>query len=275
MMPLARTRLARTCLIAGPAAVPPLILLHGFTGDSTAWSDLVPFLGPERPVWAVDLVGHGHSPAPADPAAYTMPAVVASVAAAARAEGVARAHWLGYSMGGRVALHLALAEPALVASLILVGASPGIPDPEARARRRADDAELAALLRQEGIEAFVERWMDHPLFASQSRLGPAHLERMRAQRLRNRPEALARVLEGLGTGTMEPLAERLGAIRAPVLLMAGAEDLKFAALARRMAARLPRAELAILPGAGHAVQVEAPRETAGQVEAFLRRAVPG
>ena len=265
------TRLHVTRLVEGNELSLPLLLLHGFTGDSTTWSDLVACLGPERVVLGVDLVGHGRSPAPEDPAEYTMPAVVASVAATVRAAGVERAHWLGYSMGGRVALHLALAEPSLVQCLILVGASPGIPDPAARAERVAQDVALAAFIRREGIEAFVDRWMAHPLFASQARLGDAHLARMRAQRVGNRPAALARVLEGMGTGAMEPVVDRFGEIQVPVLLAAGAEDAKFSQLARHMAERLPRAEMVIVPGAGHAVQVEAPRALAAAVEAFLRR----
>ena len=124
-----------------PHAV-PLVLLHGFTGDATTWDSLVGHLGANRPVLAVDLVGHGQSEAPDDPGAYTMPAtvdaVLAAVAAVAdgpRVGGATRAHWLGYSMGGRVALNLTLVAPGAVAGLVLIGASPGIADPTARTDR--------------------------------------------------------------------------------------------------------------------------------------------
>jgi 2-succinyl-6-hydroxy-2,4-cyclohexadiene-1-carboxylate synthase len=252
----------------------PLVLLHGFTGDATTWSDLVPYLDPHRPAFAVDLVGHGLSDAPDDPRAYAMDAAVASVLAATVCAGIGRAHWLGYSMGGRVALHLALAAPERVASLHLIGASPGIDEPAARAARAAEDAALADFIETAGLEAFVERWMAHPLFASQARLGPERLARARAQRLRNRPHALARTLRGMGTGTMEPLWDRLGEIHAPVLLVAGEADVKFRAIAEAMRARLPRAEVHIAPGADHAVQVEAPEDLGAAVRAFLARVDP-
>lgn len=270
MTPLHLARLA-----PGWPGSTPLVLLHGFTGDATTWVDLLPHLDAARPVWALDLVGHGRSPAPAAAAEYAMSAVMASVAEALRGAGLIRAHWLGYSMGGRVALHLALAEPGLVASLALVGASPGIPDPAARAARVAEDEALAAVIEREGLAAFVDRWSAHPLFATQAALGPEHLARMRAQRLRNRPEALARVLRGMGTGAMEPVAERLWEIRVPVLLVAGALDEKFAGIAGLMAGRLQAPDLWIAPGVGHAVQLEDPAGLAAAWEAFLRRAEGG
>jgi 2-succinyl-6-hydroxy-2,4-cyclohexadiene-1-carboxylate synthase len=269
------TPLHLALLASGRPGTTPLVLLHGFTGDATTWADLLPHLDAGRTVWAVDLVGHGRSPAPEGLAEYTMAAVVASVAAAVRGAGVERAHWLGYSMGGRVALHLALAEPGLVASLALVGASPGIPDPVARAARVAEDEALAAFIEQEGLAAFVDRWSGHPLFATQAALGPEHLARMRAQRLRNRPEALARVLRGMGTGAMGPVVDRLSEIRAPVLIVAGALDDKFTRLAQLLAGRLQASDLWIAPNVGHAVQVEAPAALAVAWEAFLRRAEGG
>jgi 2-succinyl-6-hydroxy-2,4-cyclohexadiene-1-carboxylate synthase len=255
--------------VDGPAAGHPLVLLHGFTGDSTTWEVLLPHLGDGRPVLGVDLVGHGRSAAPDDPAAYTMPATVRAVAAALGRAGVGAAHWLGYSMGGRVALQLALARPDVVRSLVLVGASPGLDDPAARRARVAAHEALAAAIERDGVPAFVDRWMAHPLFATQAGLGAEHLARARAQRLRNRPHALAHTLRGMGTGAMEPVVERLAEIEAPVLLAAGALDEKFRALAERMAARLRRAEVVVVPGAGHAVQVEAPAALGAAVRGFL------
>lgn len=273
-MPAIRLHARR--LIDGPLdRAIPLVLLHGFTGDATTWADLAAHLGSARPLLALDLVGHGRSPAPDDPAAYTMAATVAAVVATIDGLGIARAHWLGYSMGGRVAIHLALARPARVASLALVGTSPGLDDPAARAERVRADAALADLVEREGIAAFVDRWMAKPLFASQARLGAPALARARAQRLRNRPHALAHTLRGMGTGAMAPVTERLAEITVPVLLIAGAEDAKFTDLAVRMATRLEHAEVQVVPGAGHAVQAEAPARLGALVEAFLGRVEGG
>jgi len=267
-------RLHAERLIDGPPGATPLILLHGFTGDTTTWSSLVPHLGADRPALAIDLVGHGRSDAPDDPAAYTMPATVAAVVKTLTDLGIPRAHWLGYSMGGRVALSLAVAHPEAVASLMLVGTSPGITDPAASAERVAADTALAGLIEQAGVETFVDRWMAQPLFASQARLGADDLARARAQRLRNRPHALAHTLRGLGTGAMRPLWDRLADVRAPSLLIAGELDPKFRAVADDMAARLPHAEVAVISCAGHAVHAEAPHALGAAIRVFLERVDP-
>jgi len=263
------------------------VLLHGFTGDSTTWAHLGSELGDERPVHGIDLVGHGRSEAPVAAAAYTIASTIRSVVRAVSDLGsalpesaplapgpVPSSHWLGYSMGGRVALSLALAEPGAVASLVLVGASPGLADPVARAARVAADTTLADAVERDGLEAFVDQWMRHPLFASQARLGPDFLAGARAQRLRNRAHALAHTLRGMGTGAMPPLWDRLDEVRVPVLLVHGALDGKFAALAHDMATRLPDARVLAVPDAGHAVHVEAPAALAAAVRGFLRQVDP-
>jgi 2-succinyl-6-hydroxy-2,4-cyclohexadiene-1-carboxylate synthase len=259
-----------TPLDEGPATARCLVLVHGFTGDSTTWAPLLPHLGPDRPVWGLDLVGHGRSAAPVDPSAYTMRACLQAIRDTIEPRGLAPAHWLGYSMGGRVVLNLALEHPRLVASLSLIGASPGIDDPAARAERLRADADLADVIERDGLAAFVDGWMAQPLFRTQQRLGEDFLHRARAQRLRNRPHALALTLRGLGTGVMEPLGPRLGSVAAPVLLITGALDAKLTVLAGRMAEVLPRAGAVVVPDAGHAAHLEAPEAVGAAVRDFLR-----
>ena len=257
---------------AAPVPATPLVLLHGFTGDNSTWSGLLPELARRwpGPIFGLELVGHGHSPAPADPAAYRMSATLAAILASLdRAELPGPVHWLGYSMGGRVALSLALAHPERIASLCLVGASPGLAEPEARSARVAADEALARSIEQAGLEAFVDRWMANPLFASQARLGPADLAAARAQRLGCQPEALAHSLRQLGSGRMPSLWDRLSDLAAPTLLIAGGLDAKFDALSRRMAARIPGSRLVSIPDTGHAVHVEAPARLAGALIGFL------
>jgi len=259
-------------LADGPASRRPVVLLHGFTGDTSTMVRLAEALaedGPARAIWAVDLVGHGRSPAPDDPAAWSVPAQARAVAAALAGRGVERAIWLGYSMGGRVALAAAAGLAERVEALVLVGVSPGLADGRERAARRAADEALAASIERDGVAAFVDRWMALPLFATQDRLGPAHRERMRAQRLANRPEALAASLRLAGTGAMEPLWDALPALAMPVLLVAGELDAAYRALADAMAASLPRAVRADVAGSGHAVPLEAPAALAARVARFL------
>ncbi len=250
----------------------PLLVLHGFTGRVESMADVGRAFSTgsrARPVVAVDLVGHGESDSPPDPTAYSMASCVAQVTAVLDALALSRVQLLGYSMGGRVALSLAVAHPARVASLVLVGASPGLADADAREARVAADEALARRILDRGLERFVDEWMALPLFASQARRGAAALAAERAWRLRGSAEGLAGSLRGMGTGAMPPLHERLGEIAQPVLLVAGALDEKFAEIARQMQPRLPRAQCALVENAGHAAHWEEPARFAESVAGFL------
>ena len=238
------------------AGVPePLLLLHGFTQTGRGWDEVARHLDGERyrPL-APDLRGHGAA-GPRRP--IDMDACVRDVAGLAAGSFVLA----GYSMGGRIALHVALAHPDRVARLVLVSTTAGIEDAEARARRRADDEALAHWLAVEGrtMSEIADRWGAQPLFARQA---PEVAAATRADRLTNDPANLAAALRGLGTGTMAPLWDRLGELEMPVTVMAGERDAKFVALAERLARELPNAELQIVPDAGHALALEAPAAVA-------------
>jgi 2-succinyl-6-hydroxy-2,4-cyclohexadiene-1-carboxylate synthase len=259
---------------------PPLVLLHGFTGSSAAWGELRERLARRRRVIAFDLPGHGASPVPQDPDRSRLPQVADALVRALCALSVPRADWLGYSLGARTALHVALAYPATVRSLVLEGASPGIADSVERAARAAADAQLAAAIESDGLERFVEAWLAQPLFASQARLPDDVRARERDRRLRGSVAGYATALRAMGTGAQAPLWDRLGAIRARSLLIAGALDVKYCGIAQAMAAALPDARVAIVPGAGHAVHLERPDAWLAEVESFLggddvAAAVPG
>lgn len=234
----------------------PLVLLHGFTGSAATWEGVRTLLGARRRVVALELPGHGRSPAPEPPGGLAELAR-AAVATAARL-GAGRADWLGYSLGGRIALRVALDHPAAVSRLVLESASPGIADDAARAARAAADDALAARITQDGLAWFVDHWMAQPLFASQRRLDPAVLARERRLRLAQSAGGLAAALRALGVGRQAPLWDRLPAMTAPALLVAGAGDARYVAIARAMAARLPDARLAVVPDAGHTVHLENP-----------------
>ena len=229
-----------------------LVLLHGFTQTRQSWRRTAAELGGRYRAIAPDLPGHGH-------AADRRPASFAACTAYVRALGGDRFDLCGYSMGGRIALHAALGLGDRVRRLVLVSASPGIADPDERARRRAADEALAARVEAIGIEAFAREWGAQPLFAGQPERVAAAAH---ADRLRNTPAGLAAALRGLGTGVMDPLWDRLAELTMPVTLVVGERDEKFRALADRMAAALPDAELVVVPGAGHAPQLERPGELA-------------
>ena len=247
-----------------------VLVLHGFTGSAEAMRGVAERLGEDRRCILVDLVGHGSSAAPESPEDYRMERCLADLLGVLDALRESRAHLVGYSMGARVALSLAAAHPERVRSAVLVGARAGIEDPEARRARIDQDEALARRILEEGIEWFVDHWMSLPLFASQSRLGPQALAEAREGRLRNRAHGLALSLRGMGAGAQPPLFEKLDRIRAPVLLVVGAEDAHFLAIARELARRLPRARVQTLPEAGHAAHLENPEAFDGIARAFLR-----
>jgi 2-succinyl-6-hydroxy-2,4-cyclohexadiene-1-carboxylate synthase len=236
----------------------PLLLLHGFTGSAAAWAALIPRLAQHMRTLAVDLIGHGRSDAPHDPERYRMERCVEDLLALLDALEVDSAAVLGYSMGGRVALHLAAAAPGRIAALALESSSPGIADVAERQARVTADEALANAIEREGVDAFVDRWEALPLFTSQASL-PAHARaRLRAQRLQNRAIGLANSLRGMGAGRQEPLWERLPTLDVPTLLIAGELDTKYCAITRHMAAALPNARHVIVRDAGHAVHLEQP-----------------
>jgi 2-succinyl-6-hydroxy-2,4-cyclohexadiene-1-carboxylate synthase len=248
---------------------PPLVLLHGFTGSARSWGRFGELLCARFTTVAVDLVGHGESDAPGDLEHYAMARCVEDAATAVAKLGFERAAWLGYSMGGRTALHVANAEPSAVSALALIGASAGLDCVEDRLARRSADETLAARIEREGIEAFVDYWQDIPLFATQKAL-PAEIgASVRAGRLRNSATGLANSLRGMGTGAQEPLHERLAELAMPALVLAGELDVKYVQLGEQLAAMLPAARFEVIPGAGHAAQLERPEETAGAVFRFF------
>ena len=225
-----------------------LVLLHGFTQTGRSWQPIGHALAGRYRAVAPDLPGHGAF-------AERRPASFAACDAYLRAVSDAPYTLAGYSMGGRVALHAALSLGPRVRRLVLVGASPGLADPAERAARATADAALADRIEAIGLDAFVTEWGAQPLFAGVPR-GVA--DAADADRRRNTASGLAAALRGLGTGVMPPLWERLGELAMPVDLVVGERDEKFRALAERMAAAIPAADVHVVAGAGHAVQLEAP-----------------
>jgi 2-succinyl-6-hydroxy-2,4-cyclohexadiene-1-carboxylate synthase len=236
--------------------VESVVLLHGFGGTRRAWDGVLAHLPAERyrPL-ALDLPGHGCE---ADaPRPITFDGCVASVLECSPARFVLA----GYSMGGRMALQLALAAPARVERLVLIGVTAGIEDEQERARRRDSDGGLADDLERGSFEQFIERWRAQPLFAGE----PADVSALaRADQRRNRPDALAAVLRGVGTGEMAPLWDRLGELEMPVTVVVGDRDVKFQEAGRRMVELIPRAELRVVPGAHH-LPLENPQAVAEAV----------
>lgn len=249
-----------------PAAV-DVLFLHGFMGSGADWRGIIDALQPAYRGLAIDLPGHGGA-VDLDEDAYTMAGAARAVIDALDRRGIARCALVGYSMGGRLALYLALRFPTRFRRLVLESASPGLPTEEERAARRAADEARARRLESEDFDDFLDDWYRQPLFAS-LRNYPDVLAEMTAARRRNDPAELARALRGMGTGRQPSLWERLSGLPVATLAIAGALDAKYVGLARAMAAASPRVRAAVVPEAGHNVHAEQPRRYLALLRSFL------
>jgi 2-succinyl-6-hydroxy-2,4-cyclohexadiene-1-carboxylate synthase len=229
-----------------------LLLLHGFTHTGASWEPVIATLGERYRALAPDLRGHGTA---SDARPVTLETVIGDLARIAPPRYVLG----GYSMGGRIALHLALAHPGPVERLVLIGATPGIADEAERAQRRRDDEQLAAEIDSSEIEDFARRWARTPLLGG---LPDEVAARTHDDRLRSTPAGLALALRGLGNGALPSLWDRLSELRMPVKLVVGERDGKFREIAEQMRAAIAGAEVIVVPGAGHAAHLEAPQRVA-------------
>ena len=250
----------------------PALMLHGFTHTGASWGAVAAALGERYRALAPDLRGHGASSA-VQPVTLeeligdldALTSTTGDLDALTSTTGLTGGDPLilaGYSMGARIALHAALALGDRVRRLVLVGGSPGIDDPCERAARREADERLADELERLSIEDLARRWAATPVLGGQP---PAVAAAAHADRLRSTPEGLARALRGLGTGALPSLWGRLDELEMAVVLVVGERDRKFRSTAERMADEMADAELVVVPGAGHAVHLEAPDRVAGVI----------
>ncbi len=241
--------------VTGDPRSPAIVFLHGFMGSSEDWRALTEALDDRFRCLAVDLPGHGVSVG-LPPETYTIEGVTRALLGLFDELGIERPVLAGYSMGGRLALYLALRHPQRCAGLFLESASPGIEDAAERAARRSSDEKMAERLESGDFEAFVRDWYGQPLFASLAR-NEDLLQKIVEARLRNDPQELARSLRGLGTGCQPSLWEELPGLRGPALVSAGELDAKYVGVARRMAEASSRIRAVVFQGVGHNIHAEA------------------
>jgi 3-oxoadipate enol-lactonase len=243
----------------------PVVLIHGHSADLRLWEPQVPALvGAGYRVVRYDVRGHGRSSVP--PTGYDWEHYLADLRALLDHLRVARAHLAGISMGGAIALELALEEPGRVASLTLLdSALPGF----AYSARFEDDIErLRDAVRADGPRTALERhWLAHPIFDG----------------VRRRPEAFAALRrmvldypaadyldDAEYTPPERPAIERLHEVQAPALVVVGELDLPdFRIIADILAENLPQARKLVVADAGHLPSLEHPEEVNPALLSFL------
>jgi 2-succinyl-6-hydroxy-2,4-cyclohexadiene-1-carboxylate synthase len=238
-----------------------MLVLHGFTETDLFWQET---LGPQLPAECVLLPGHGWKPCPDG---TTLKSVAAGFAQRLPADG--SGDLLGYSLGGRIALQLALDHPGRLRRLVLVSCVAGMRDPAERAARIKRDEGLAQILEEDGIGSFLALWESNATLKPAKPLPHRVCETIRSMRMNQDPNGLAAALRSLGVGTMEDLWDRLPTLRVPTLLIAGEHDQRYVKAMGEMAKLIPGARFEIVAGSGHAVHREQPYELRRLVSQFL------
>ena len=232
-----------------------LVVLHGFTGTAKSWEGLANLL-PDVHVVAIDLIGHGESDKPIDPKLYEMDVQLQLLHATFQQLNLEKFYLLGYSMGGRIALSYATRYKEQIVKLLLESASPGLKIEEERMARIVSDEALAQFIEEKGIEAFVDKWENIPLFATQKLLPFETQQAIHIERLSQSPTGLANSLRGIGTGKMPSLWNVLETLPMHVHLLVGTLDKKFVGIAAKMQKQLENTQITQFDGCGHTIHVE-------------------
>jgi pimeloyl-ACP methyl ester carboxylesterase len=231
-------------------AGPPILLSHGYGATCRMWDGQIAAFSDRHRIIVWDMRGHGDSGDPADPAAYSQGLSVGDMTAVLDACGVERAVIGGLSPGGVMSLAFHLAHPRRVEALMLFDAGPGFRNPDARAAWNERALARARELEEQGLPAL-------------SGSGETRLGRHRSAR------GLAGAARGMLAQFDSSLIDSLPAIGVPSLLLVGSEDKNFLAATDYMAGKIPRARKVVIPGAGHAANLDQPAAFDRALQEFL------
>lgn len=244
---------------------PSLLLIHGLGYGRFYWWKQIPFLSRQFRLIAVDLRGCGASDAPAGP--YTIPQMAQEVGDVIAAAAGGHAHVLGHSLGGFVALELAVTQPAAVDGLVLASTALGGPS-----YAMAGPEVLKKLVQDPALSFEANLRRNVPVGAAPGYFDahPEDLEEIIRLRLANPITAAAQFAQNMAGATWPGVADRLAGFAAPALILHGdADQVVPVENARRLKAALPDAELRLLPGVGHQIFIEAAPMVNREIALFL------
>lgn len=245
---------------------PPVLLLHGFTGTLHTWDQLVEEYKRDFQFIRIDLPGHGHTEANDE---FTMELVCRDLNEILDELSLSAVHLLGYSMGGRTSLSFTMTYPSRVKSLILESSSPGLDSTHEQLARQVKDEGLAKELEEHGLEHFINKWEDLPMFDSQKQLPEQVQQSIRKERMNQTALGLAASLRGMGTGVQPSWWDKLSVFPRQVLLITGEKDDKFYNISREMNKQFRNSTHKHISDCGHAIHVEQPRIFGTIVRDFL------
>jgi len=248
-----------------------ILFLHGFTGSSSDWQEIIQKINPRFNTIALDLIGHGKSSSPADIKFYKSNEIINQLLFVTEYLKIEKVILCGYSMGGRAALCFAITHPGKISALILESTSAGIEYEEERKVRIKNDEQLADFIESNSIEEFVNSWLEMDLFGSLKKFPREKLEDYKRTKLKNSKTGLANSLRGFGTGVMPYLGNEIKKLNSAVLLITGKLDTKFTIINSRLVQQFNYAEHQIIEDAGHNVHVENPSKCISAVNEFLMK----
>ena len=241
-----------------------IFALHGFLGTGADFDILSQHLAPAYPIAAPDLPGHGYLGSQRD---ITLDSTLDSLRQ--EHDSSAEPILLGYSLGGRIALNWALADPDRFKALILISTSPGLKDLEARAARQKQDAQWMERLSHIHISRWLNEWNAQTVFNTPMAIAPETLDKIHNRQLSADTAGWAAAMKGMGNGVLPYLGERLGKIKIPTLLITGEADTKFHAINCEMSSHI-KAKHTIIADSGHRPHLEHPNQTAAAIRVFVK-----
>jgi 2-succinyl-6-hydroxy-2,4-cyclohexadiene-1-carboxylate synthase len=246
-----------------------VVLLHGFTGSSKDWEEIIPRLTADFNYYAIDLIGHGNSDSPADKKFYTTASIVDQLNEFSSNIVKEKFVLIGYSMGGRAALSYSIKYPGSIKGLILESSTAGIKDENERIKRIKTDEELSEFIENHSIEEFIDYWMNLDIFDTQKRFANSKLKAIKNSKINNSKTGLANSLKGFGAGIMPDYFNELKNLNFKTLLITGDLDEKFSLINNEMVSLFPSAEHISLKNSGHNTHLETPDAFINIVNNFL------